>query len=103
MKHFSFFAALVLLFAVTATAQDGPQYKQPEGGVPVLTGFVGFGTTFQSGQQQLSPTISPIVLVPFGEKWLVESELEVEGDYTHTTNQPWDQIFKLLLTSPGSR
>ncbi len=32
MKHFSFFAALVLLFAVTATAQDGPQYKQPEGG-----------------------------------------------------------------------
>jgi hypothetical protein len=90
MKQSSFLAVLVLLIAITATAQDGPQYKQPEGGVPVLTGFVGFGTTFQSGQQQLSPTISPIVLVPFGEKWLVESELEVEGDYTHTTNQPWD-------------
>ncbi len=90
MKQFSFLAVLVLLIAVTASAQEGPQYKQPEGGVPVLTGFVGLGTSFQSGQQQLSPAISPIVLVPFGEKWLVESELEVEGDYTHTTNQPWD-------------
>ncbi len=90
MKQFSFFAVLVLLFAVSATAQDAPQYTQPEGGVPLLTGFVGFGTTFQPGQQQLSPTISPIVLVPFGEKWLVESELEIEGDYTHTPNQPWD-------------
>ena len=93
MKQFSFVAALVLLIAVTATAQDGPQYQQPEGGVPVLTGFVGFGTTLQSGQQQLSPTISPIVLVPFGDKWLVESELEVEGDYTHMTGQPWDHAW----------
>jgi len=90
MKRFSFFAALALLFAVSAPAQDGPQLKQPDEGVPLLTGFVGFGTTFQPGQQQLSPTISPIVLVPFGDKWLVESELEVEGNYTHTPNQPWD-------------
>ena len=79
IKYFGF-SVFVLLLASAAIAQDGPQYKQPEGGVPVLTGFVGFGTTFQSGQQQLSPTISPIVLVPFGEKWLVESELEVEGN-----------------------
>jgi len=89
IKHFGF-SVFVLLLASAAIAQDGPQYKQPEGGVPVLTGFVGFGTTFQSGQQQLSPAISPIVLVPFGEKWLVESELELEGTYIHTTNQPWD-------------
>ena len=90
MRHFSVLATLVLLFAVTATAQNGPQYKQPEGGAPLLTGFVGFGTDFQPGQQQLSPTIAPIVLLPFGEKWLVESELELEGTYTHTTNSPWD-------------
>ena len=59
MKQFSFLAVLALLIAVTASAQDGPQYKQPEGGVPVLTGFVGLGTSFQSGQQELSPAISP--------------------------------------------
>ena len=90
MKYFSVCAALVLFFAVTATAQDGPQYKQPEGGAPLLTGFVGFGTDFQPGQQQVLPAISPIVLIPFGDKWLVESELELEGTYTHTTNSPWD-------------
>ena len=90
MKYFSFLATVVLLLTISVAAQDGPQYKQPEGGAALLTGFVGFGTSFQSGQQQLSPTISPIVLVPFGQKWLVESELEVEGDYTHMTNQPWD-------------
>jgi hypothetical protein len=87
------FPVFVLLIASAAIAQNGPQYKQPEGGVPVLTGFVGLGTSFQPDQQQLSPTISPIVLVPFGEKWLVESELELEGDYTHTTNQPWDHAW----------
>jgi len=83
-------SVFVLLTAFTAIAQDGPQFKQPEGGVPVLTGFVGLGNDFQSGQQQVSPTFAPIVLVPFGDKWLVESELEIEGNYTHMTNQPWD-------------
>jgi hypothetical protein len=49
MKRLGLYAAVVLLFAVTATAQDGPQFKPPEGGVPVLTGFVGLGTDFQPG------------------------------------------------------
>ena len=84
--HYTF----LLLAVLSAIAQDGPVYKQPEGGVPVLTGFVGIGTTFQPDQQQVSPVISPIVLIPFGEKWLVESELELEGNYTHVSNQPWD-------------
>lgn len=84
------FISAVLLLAVSAGAQSGPLYKEPEGGVPVLTGFVGLGTDFQPNQQQVLPTISPIVLVPFGEKWLVESELELEGTYTHVSNQPWD-------------
>lgn len=89
MRHLCFFSA-VLLLVMSANAQGGPQYAQPEGGVPVLTGFVGLGTDFQPGQQQVLPAISPIVLVPFGEKWLVESELELEGTYTHVSNQPWD-------------
>ena len=88
IKRFGFFSAVLLLAVLSASAQNGPQY--PEGGVPVLTGFVGLGTDFQPGQQQLLPVISPVVLVPFGEKWLVESELEFEGTYTHVSNQPWD-------------
>ena len=90
IKRFSILSALLVLVALSATAQDGPQFKQPEGGVPMLTGFVGLGTNFQPDQQQIQPTISPIVLVPFGDKWLVESELELEGAYTHVSSQPWD-------------
>ena len=53
--------SVVLLLAVlSASAQNGPQYKQPEDGVPVLTGFVGLGTDFQPGQQQVLPIISPM-------------------------------------------
>src|SRR5262249_3682622 len=90
MKRAGFISAVLLLVAISANAQDGPQFKPPEEGVPLLTGFVGLGTDFQPGQQQVLPNISPIVLVPFGEKWLVESELELEGTYTHVSNQPWD-------------
>ncbi len=89
MRQFGFGIILVLLATLAAVAQDGPQFKRPEGGAPLLTGFVGFGADFQSGQQQLSPAIAPVVLLPLGDKWLVETELEVEGDYTHS-NQAWD-------------
>jgi len=56
-------SAVLLLVVLAASAQNGPQYKQPEGGVPVLTGFVGLGTDFQPGQQQVLPAIAPIVLM----------------------------------------
>ncbi len=90
IRRLSVLFVVVLLALFSANAQDGPQYKQPEGGVPVLTGFVGLGTDFQPDQQRILPTIAPIVLIPVGEKWLVESELELEGTYTHPSGQPWD-------------
>lgn len=89
MKGLFLTLAVALVVAAGASAQ-APQYKQPESGVPVLTGFVGLGSEYEPGQQQLLPTISPIVLVPLGDRWLIESEAEFEGTYTHPTGQPWD-------------
>lgn len=84
--------SIILMCGVLAASAYGqaPQYQKPESGVPILTGFVGVGTTFQPGQQQVSPTISPILLVPLGDRILVESEAEFEGSYNHMTGQPWD-------------
>ena len=89
MKRLSFAFAIALLIVSSGSAQ-APQYKKPESGVPVLTGFVGLGSEYEPGQQQLLPTMSPIALVPFGDRWLIESEAEFEGAYTHLTGQPWD-------------
>ena len=89
MKRLFLVIGMALLIAISLSAQV-PQYKKPESGVPVLTGFVGLGSEYQPGQQQLLPTMAPIVLVPFGDRWLVESEAEFEGTYTHQSGQPWD-------------
>ena len=88
-KSLSLVLGIVLLMAAAAYAQ-APTYTKPESGTPILTGFVGTAADFQPGQQQVLPTISPIVLIPFGKRWLIESEAEFEGTYTHQTGQPWD-------------
>lgn len=61
----------------------------PKSGVPVITGDSGFITNFTPGNQDLGPVIAPIILVPLGSKFLIEAEAEFDGDYSHSTNQPW--------------
>jgi hypothetical protein len=80
---------LMLLVAAGAPAQ-APVYTKPESGAPILTGYVGTAFDFQPGQQQILPTLSPIILIPLGDRWLIESEGEFEGTYAHQTGQPWD-------------
>ena len=59
--------------------------------VPILTGYTAFVSSFGPGEQQLSPVIAPIVLIPFGDKWLIEAEGEFEGEYMHVTGEPWER------------
>src|SRR6516165_12732640 len=93
MKTFLLGVTAIFIFIALAYGQDqkqGPQYQKQESGVPVLTGFVGFGSEFVPGQQTLEPTISPILLIPIGDHFLFETEGEFEGSYDHMTGQPWD-------------
>ncbi|MBI2677968.1 MAG: hypothetical protein HYX28_04230 [Candidatus Koribacter versatilis] len=74
-----------------ATA-DAPSAGRPKTeAVPILTGYATFVSSFSPGEQQLSPTVAPILLIPFGDKWLIEAEGEFEGDYMHTTGEPWER------------
>jgi len=78
---------VVLGIASAAAAQDGDSRE----GVPVVTGYTGSVFTLQSGKQQASPTINPIVLVPVGKRWLIEAEGEFEGEYEHHSGEAWER------------
>ena len=70
-------AAFCLAFPASLAAQstDG---DRP---VPILTGSLGFFTNGWNGQTQLVPVASPVILVPLGERWLIESRGEFEGEF----------------------
>jgi hypothetical protein len=48
--------------------------------VPIIIGGAGFITTFDGGQPHLGPLIAPVVLVPLGDRWLIESRATFESD-----------------------
>ena len=53
---------------------------QPVKPVPLLSGSAGFITTFDGGDPHLGPIVSPVVLVPIGERWMVETRVTFESD-----------------------
>ena len=60
-----------------AVTQEAP----PEKPVPILSGTAGFLTYVNGGQTLLDTQINPVILVPLGEKWLIESRGEFEGQF----------------------
>ena len=42
---------------------------------------MGFATQFQGGQPNLDPLVSPILLLPLGDHWLIESRDTFESDF----------------------
>jgi hypothetical protein len=68
-------------------AQDQPEIPKP---VPVIIGGSGFITTIEGGQPQLNPLIAPVLLVPIGDNWLVESRVTFEANFTQ---QPGSSAF----------
>jgi hypothetical protein len=63
--------------------------------VPLLTGGVGFITTFDGGEPHLGPIVSPVVLVPLGQRWLIEARGDFESDLTQA---PGESRFDGTLT-----
>ena len=69
--------ALLLTISCVLHAQTVPTDRP----VPILTGGAGFFTNVTAGATELVPVVSPVVLIPFGERWLVESRGEFEGEF----------------------
>ena len=58
----------------TETALESP--------IPVITGDFNFQSTFQPGRKMLMPEFDPVVLVPIGNKFLIESEYDMFTNLT---------------------
>jgi hypothetical protein len=61
-----------------------PQSIKP---VPVLSGSTGFITTFDGGDAHLGPILTPVVLLPLGQSWLVETRATFESDLSQPSGQ----------------
>lgn len=66
---------LCLIFSVVSQAQEDG-FKP----VPILTGSTAYFTRVTAGQYQDAPSVSPLLLLPLGDKWLVEAK----GSYSDT-------------------
>lgn len=77
-------AALLLAPAIQAQTDNGDSADTTDAGsikpVPVFQMGSGFITTFQGGTPHLGPLINPVLLLPLGDKWLIETRGDLESD-----------------------
>jgi hypothetical protein len=69
--------------AVQAQPEDPPALKP----VPVLSGSAGFITTFDGGDAHLGPIVTPVLLVPLGQRWMLETRGTFESDLAEAPGQ----------------
>jgi len=82
-------AGLLSLFLAISMA--APAQEDGVKAVPILTGSTAYFTRVNAGQYQDAPSVSPLLLVPVGDKWL----LEAKGSYSETfTKDPDDTYFE---------
>ena len=77
-------ACLLAVFMTAFASSAGAQTRRPgESPLPVVTGVMGYESTFITGMQTVNPQFDPILLVPLGKRALIESEFEMRVDLAH--------------------
>ncbi len=79
--------AALLLMATFACAARAQATSEEGGSTALLTGSAGFITTFDGGEPHLGPIASPVLLVPLGQRWLIESRATFESDLVQLPGQ----------------
>jgi len=74
-------AVCVLLTLCLASAFSLAQTSSSDSPVPILTGTAGYFTFVTAGQTQLNAQVNPVLLIPLGDHWLVESRAEFQGAF----------------------
>jgi len=74
-------AVCLLLILSFSAAFLRAQTSSSDKPVPILTGSVGYFTFVTGGQTELDTQVNPVLLLPLGDRWLVESRAEFEGAF----------------------
>jgi hypothetical protein len=79
---------IFLLFLYTAASISA------QSSTPIISGGVQFLSTTSGGATVFQPTISPVVAIPFGDRWLVESRATFDEVIfrENGTTGPWHAI-----------
>jgi hypothetical protein len=81
---------LVLLALVLTSLLSVAQTSDSEKPIPILSGSAGTFSFVTAGQNLIDTQINPVLLVPLGDRWLVESRAEFEGQFQRPTpDQPY--------------
>ena len=71
----------LLLSFVSSAAGQAADAEKP---IPILSGSAGFFDNVAAGQTELNTQFNPVLLLPLGDRWLVESRGEFEGKFQRT-------------------
>ncbi|PYX52113.1 MAG: hypothetical protein DMG79_01590 [Acidobacteria bacterium] len=71
----------LVLLAFLSPIQMAAQSSDAEKPVPILTGNAGSFSFVSGGQSVIDTQINPVLLVPLGDHWLIESRAEFEGKF----------------------
>src|SRR6516164_2039183 len=65
----------------TQAAVQNADQTQEDKPIPILTGNFGTFSFVTGGQNLIDTQINPVLLLPLGERWLIESRAEFEGQF----------------------
>lgn len=81
---------VALLGVLTAQESAVPTSAEDAKPTPILSGGAAFVPTWEAGDPTLVSIISPVVLVPLGKNFMVESRAEFEGDFVRRNGNSGD-------------
>ena len=80
-QSFALFGLAALFLLLLSPTRIAAQSSDTEKPIPILTGNAGAFSFVTGGHNLIDSQINPILLVPLGERWLIESRAEFEGQF----------------------
>ena len=87
--HLALRVLVCVCFCLSTVSALVAQTADNERPVPILTGNAGYFMTKDDGTTELVPEVIPVLLVPLGDRWLIESRAEFYGEFDSAKGQPY--------------